>query len=305
MKKIVDLRSGLNRIIGRSENTTRFFRDINKFPTLTREEEVDLFRQLRTGTPSERKAAREKLINCNQRIVYACAKKWGNEDDVLDYTNEANFGLIEAIETFDETKGNKFSSYALYFIKRAIVRYNQGTALTIKTSNAPKVMNLKAKAISKFEQTYHHSPTVEELADFMNTTLGRDIKDKRDLMDIKFTYVDADDTTANKEESHGRNEMVEFHEASCSKNDIENKMTVDFHKKLVRSIMKALNPRDKKVIEMRYGIREDGGFCREMDFKEIADTMHMTPERVRQIEAKIRKKMKVLFKERLKFAFSD
>lgn len=304
MKKIVDLRSGFNRIIGRSENTTRFFRDINKFPTLTREEEVDLFKQLRTGTPSERKAAREKLINCNQRIVYACAKKWGKEDDVLDYTNEANFGLIEAIETFDETKGNKFSSYALYFIKRAIVRYNQGTALPIKTSNAPKVMNLKAKAISKFEQKYQRSPSIEELTEFMNNSMGRDIKDKRDLMDVKFTYVDADDAN-NGEEDNGRNDMAEFHEASCSKNFVEDKMTVDFHKKLVRSIMKVLSPRDKKVIEMRYGIREDGSFCREMDFKEIADIMHMTPERVRQIEAKIRKKMKSLFQEKLKFAFSD
>ena len=85
-------------LVDRSENTTRFYKDIKRFQPFTREEEVKWFTILKEGTPSERKHAREYIINCNQRLVIAAAKNYANTNNLTDYINEANFGLIKAVD---------------------------------------------------------------------------------------------------------------------------------------------------------------------------------------------------------------
>ena len=91
-------------LVDRSENTTRFLKDVKDFPTLTREEEIEWFTKYKHGTKEEKEIARDYIMLCNQRMIIAAAKKWAKTDTLMDYVNEANFGLNEAIEKFDPSK---------------------------------------------------------------------------------------------------------------------------------------------------------------------------------------------------------
>ena len=111
-------------LVDRTENTIRFLKDVKDYPTLTKEEAIEWFKKYKYGDKKESDMARDYLMLCNQRLVLAAAKKWAKTDSYMDYVNEANFGLLEAIERFDITKDVKLSTYAMWFIKRAINNYN-------------------------------------------------------------------------------------------------------------------------------------------------------------------------------------
>lgn len=271
-------------LVDRSENTTRFYKDIADYPTLTKEEEIEWFDKMHNGTTEqEREFAKEYIILCNQRLVIAAAKKWAKTDTLMDYVNEANFGLNEAIEKFDHTKNIKFASYAMWFILRAINSYSNGSLQFVKRTNFSKTFHVISKATNDFIQEFERNPTPEELLDIITSKYHKDIKDKNDLLDLKVSYVD--ESTNDDDDASNYGDIAAYNRASASYNDYENTEAQDFNKKLVSSMLSKLSPRKQQIIKMRFGMYEESkGLKREYEREEIAEKLGLTSERVRQLE---------------------
>ena len=277
-------------LVDRSENTTRFYDDIKDFPTLTKEEEIIWFTKLHNGSPREREAAREHIILCNLRMIVAAAKKWANTDTLMDYVNEAYFGLNEAIDSFDVNVGTKFASYAMWYILRAINNYNNGENQMVRKTNLSKTFHVISKATNDFLQKNERNPTEDELLEIINTKYKKDINDKNDLLPTRYASIDLGDTA--DEENYPGGDIVEYNRASASYNDCVSHENNDFNKTMVSSLLVKLSPRKKEIIKMRFGLYEDNGLRREYEREEIGRKLGLTAERVRQLEGEAMEEMK-------------
>jgi len=277
-------------LVDRSENTTRFYNDIKDFPTFTREEEVAWFNQLHHGTKEEREFAKEYIMICNQRMVVAAAKKWATTDTLMDYVNEANFGLNEAIDSFDITVGTKFASYAMWYILRAINNYNNGDNQLVRKTNLSKTFHVISKATNDFLQEFERTPTPEELLEIVNTKYKKDINDKTDLIATHYASIDLGE--ANDDENYQGSDMADYNRVSASHNEYINKENDEFNKQLVSSLLYKLSPRKKEIIKMRFGLYDDNGLKREYEREEIGVKLGLTAERVRQLEGEALDEMK-------------
>lgn len=298
MSLVINLKAETG-LVDRSENTTRFYEDIKKFPTLTKEDEDKWFGVLKNGNPEEKNFAREYIWLCNQRLVIAAAKKWATTDTLTDYINEANIGLAEAIDKFELNKGTKFCTYAMWFIKRAINNYNNDVAPIVRRTNLSKTFHVVSKVTNDFIQKYERFPTADELKESINKKYKKkDIKDKNDLLDIHIARMndvggDSDDSNANF------TDLMDYNRISSSVNEYEVKSNDDYNKKLVDNLLKVLNPREQKLIKMRFGLIEINGIKREFELIEVAEELNLTTERVRQLETEIIKKLRKEYGDRI------
>ena len=277
-------------LVDRTENTIRFYDDIKDFPTLTRDEETKWFNQLHHGTPSERKYAREYIILCNLRMIVAAAKKWANTDTLMDYVNEAYFGLSEAVDCFDVKVGTKFASYAMWYILRAINNYNNGENQLVRKTNLSKTFHVISKATNDFLQENERNPTPEELLEIINKKYKKDINDKNDLITTHYASIDTNE--ANDDETYLGGDMVDYNRISSSHNECITREANDFNKAMVSSLLCKLSPRKKEIIKMRFGLYEDNGLKREYEREEIGKKLGLTAERVRQLEGEALDEMK-------------
>lgn len=287
-------------LVDRSENTTRFYKDIKGFETFSREDEVKWFTMLHEGTPQEKKYAREHIIMCNQRLVVAAAKNYANTENLTDYINEANFGLIEAIDRFDINRGTKFASYAMWFILRAINTFKYDTLQMVKRPNYSKTFHVIAKAKNDFIQSNERNPSDDELLEIINDKYGKDIKDKNDLMDVYFPSIDVE---SNDDDDADIGVTTDYNRTSASFNDGEKETSKQDNSKLVDSLLNILKPREREIIKMRFGLGDDNGLKREYELIEIADKMKLTPERVRQLESSAIQKLREEYGNKLKYIF--
>lgn len=278
-------------LVDRTENTTRFYNDIKDFPTLSREDEVYWFNKLHHGkTKKEREDAREYIILCNQRMVIAAAKKWASTDSLMDYVNEANFGLNEAIDCFDVSVGTKFASYAMWYILRAINNYNNGENQLVRKTNLSKTFHVISKATNDFLQEFERTPTSEELLEIINKKYKKDICDKNDLIQTRYASIDIDG--ANDDDTYLGNDIADYNTASASYNECVSHENNEFDKKLVSSLLSKLSPRKQEIIKMRFGLYADNGLKREYEREEIGYKLGLTAERVRQLEGEAMDEMK-------------
>ena len=286
-------------LVDRSENTTRFLKDVKDFPTLTREEEIEWFTKYKHGTKEEKEIARDYIMLCNQRMIIAAAKKWAKTDTLMDYVNEANFGLLEAMDRFDTTHNVKFASYAMWFIKRAINKYICGDLQVVKRPNYSKTFHVLSKATNDFLQKNERTPSPDELFDIVTVKYGKDIKDKNDILDLKVSYVD--ESANDEDESPNYGDVAAYNRASASYNEYEEKENEEFNKKVVSSLLSKLSPRKQQIIKMRFGMYEgDNGLRREYEREEIGQIIGLTSERVRQLELEAMDEMKVEYLKKIK-----
>ena len=160
--RIVDV-SSVSDFFERTECLKSYYEDIRRYPLLTKEEEYNLFEKYYNGSNFEKEKAREKIINHNLRFVVSVAKKYANNENILDVIEEGTMGLIEALESFDYTKGYKFISYAVHYIRRAINQYRVEYDDLVKKTNYNKTFHLMTKTKNEFIQQNHRQPTLEEL----------------------------------------------------------------------------------------------------------------------------------------------
>ena len=263
-----------------SELLQKYFKDIGKYPIYKGEEQIELAKKMRNGDMK----AREQLINSNLRFVVTCAKQFvGQGVPLIDLINCGNLGLIQSVEKYDPGKGYYFISYAVWYIRREILRaiYNTGRTIRYPITYITRITKVK-KAYEDFLNKYQREPTDEELIKLANIT-----QKQYNSVVLNKSYCQSIDTPLTDD----------------GKTTVENTLTEDitpfsdtFTKDSISSALQILNPREYKVITEFYGL--NGNY--ERPIKEIAVEMGLGDERVRQLRKEAIKKLKSRYSKTLK-----
>lgn len=265
-----------------------YLRSIRKYQPLTQEEENEVFRMYRSNDPTAKEKAIATLVNANQRFIFSLAKDYakGDETKVLDYVNEGSIGIINAIEKFDQTRGFKFISFAVWYIRQAMTNYAQTTDLFLRKSNNAKIGNNVLKIRTAFFQENHREPTTDEIKEAL-VKKGIKIKEDKDLEDVVRNSIDSvwgDESTF---ENNPR-----YIQHSAIQNEYEKEMDDEDNKSVVGKLLKNLDERSQLVIKQLFGI----GYENPIDIEVVAEHLGLTPTRVGQIKNAAIKKLQVLAK---------
>ena len=260
-----------------------YLRSIRKYQPLTQEEEKEVFRMYHSNDPVAKEKAIATLVNANQRFIFSLAKDYakGDETKVLDYVNEGSIGIINAIEKFDQTRGFKFISFAVWYIRQAMTNYAQTTDLFLRKSNNAKIGNNVLKIRTAFFQENHREPTTDEIQEAL-AKKGIKIKEDKDLEDVVRNSIDSvwgDESTF---ENNPR-----YIQYSAIQNEYEKEMDDEDNKSVVGKLLKNLDERSQLVIKQLFGI----GYENPIDIEVVAEHLGLTPTRVGQIKNAALKKL--------------
>lgn len=283
---IVNLKNRTSDFFERTNTLVRYYEDIRKYKMLTNDEEVKCFKIISCGNEKEAKEAKDAIVNSNQRFVVAIAKKFANNDNILDLISEGNVGLMEAVEKFDYTKGVKFITFAVYYIRRAINRFLIDNGNLVTKTNYQKTYHFISQATNKFLQVNHRKPTLDELKEMLCNEYNVSIKDTVDIIDTRFVSIDLD--TNDEDECIGMSDFVEFQNKSAKYNDYDETVNKEHIQELVTSMLNHLDKREQDIIKLAFGIDCD----RPYEIQEIADKIGLTKERVRQIKSEVLHELK-------------
>ncbi len=262
------------------ENPIRtYFDEISRVPLLTKEEEVELAKRVEAGD----KTAKEQLAAANLRLVVSIAKKYrGCGLPFLDLIQEGNLGLMKATEKFDWRKGYKFSTYATWWIRQAILRAITNRSRTIRV---PTHINELIRKIyqAEREHTKEHgaSATLDELAAYLDTSVENIIKAKKTA---QYT-ASLDSPIGYEDEGSVLGDFVEDMGAMSPTRETFKEL---LQQELQRALRDRLTPRERRVLELRYGL--DDNQPRTLD--EVGETFGISRERVRQIQKEALEKLK-------------
>ncbi len=251
--------------------------EIGRVDLLTAKEEIDLAKRIEKGDQS----AKSKLAEANLRLVVSIAKKYiGRGLSFLDLIQEGNIGLFRAVEKFDPNRGFKFSTYATWWIRQAITRAIADQARTIRIPvHMVETINKLTHAQRRLVQELGREPLVEELA----AEMDMDVKKVRHILKISQDIVSLEAPVGTEEDSK-LGDFIEDDEA-LSPAEATNRQLL---KENIREMLQYLSPRERKIIEMRFGLKDGVGHTLE----EVGQEFHVTRERIRQIEAKVLQKLK-------------
>ena len=266
-----------------SASLDKYLQEIGHEELLTTDQEVELAQRIRKGD----KRALEKLTKANLRFVVSVAKQYQNQGLSLpDLINEGNVGLIKAAEKFDETRGFKFISYAVWWIRQSILQaIAEQSRLVRLPLNQVGSVNKIARELSRFEQEHERKPSVDEIAERVDLP-----EDKiADAMKANSRHVSMDAPIADGEDSS----LIDFLSGDSSNTDRE--LAIESLKAEVSRILKLLSDKEQKVLRAFFGI--DGS--PEMTLDEIGEKYNLTRERVRQIKEKALRRLRHNTKNKL------
>ena len=253
-----------------SASLEKYLQEIGHQDLLTADEEVELAQQIRKG---DRKAL-ERLTKANLRFVVSVAKQYQNKGLSLpDLINEGNLGLIKAAERYDETRGFKFISYAVWWIRQSILQAIAEQSRIVRLPlNQVGSVNRIARELNKFEQENERKPSVEEMAARI------DLPEEKiaEAMKINTHHVSMDAPFADGED----NSLLDFLPNTDSPST-DNVLDQESLRTEIGRVLDVLNDREQKVIKAFFGIG-----MQEMTLEEIGDKYNLTRERVRQIKEK-------------------
>jgi len=254
-----------------------YLKEIGQIKLLSAEEEVELAKAVADGD----QAAKNKLTEANLRLVVSIAKKYsGRGLHILDLIQEGNTGLIRAVDKFDWTKGNKFSTYATWWIRQAITRAIADQARTIRVPvHMVEVINKATRCNRKLVQELGREPTVEEIAKELNLPVEKIIEANRTAADTLSL-----DTPVGDEEDTSIGSFVEDVNTPGPADATSNALLAE----ALKEILDTLTEREADVLRMRFGMR-DG---RTHTLEEVGQIFGVTRERIRQIENKAIRKLR-------------
>ncbi len=254
-----------------------FLKEIGKVPLLTAEEEVELAIRMSQGDEE----AKRRMTEANLRLVVSIAKRYvGRGMLFLDLIQEGNLGLIKAVEKFDYTKGYKFSTYATWWIRQAITRAIADQARTIRIPvHMVETINKVIRVSRQLLQELGHDPSAEEIAEEM----GMPVDKVREILKIAQEPVSLETPIGEEEDSH-LGDFIPDEDAS----EPSEAASFSLLKEQLMEVLDTLTPREKKVLELRFGI-VDG---RTRTLEEVGKEFNVTRERIRQIEAKALRKLR-------------
>ena len=254
-----------------------YLKEIGKVPLLTPEEEQDLARRMADGDEE----AKRRMAEANLRLVVSIAKRYvGRGMLFLDLIQEGNLGLIKAVDKFDYTKGYKFSTYATWWIRQAITRAIADQARTIRIPvHMVETINKVIRVSRQLLQELGHDPSAEEIA----AEMGMPVDKVRDILKIAQEPVSLETPIGEEEDSH-LGDFIPDEDAS----EPSEAASFSLLKEQLMTVLDTLTPREKKVLELRFGIL-DG---RTRTLEEVGKEFNVTRERIRQIEAKALRKLR-------------
>ena len=254
-----------------------YLKEIGKVPLLTPEEEIDLAIKMSEGDEN----AKHRMTEANLRLVVSIAKRYvGRGMLFLDLIQEGNLGLIKAVEKFDYTKGYKFSTYATWWIRQAITRAIADQARTIRIPvHMVETINKTIRVSRQLLQELGHDPSAEEIAAEMDMPVEK----VRDILKIAQEPVSLETPIGEEEDSH-LGDFIPDEDAS----EPSEAASFSLLREQLEEVLDTLAPREKKVLELRFGIVDGRTRTRE----EVGKEFNVTRERIRQIEAKALRKLR-------------
>ena len=266
-----------------SEALDKYLQEIGKEEMISVEEEVELAQRIRKGDAK----ALERLTKANLRFVVSVAKQYQNQGLSLpDLINEGNMGLIKAAEKFDETRGFKFISYAVWWIRQSILQAiaEQSRIVRLPLNQVGSVNKIN-KVLNKFEQEHERRPSLEEISEAIDLP-----EDKIDeAMSVNGRHVSVDAPFVDGEDNSLLDVLVNDDAPMADRT-----LVMESLKAEINNALKTLNERERNIIEAFYGIN-----CPEMTLEEIGSKFGLTRERVRQIKEKAIRRLRVCAKNHI------
>lgn len=261
-----------------SQSLEKYLQEIGKVELITPEEEVKLAIRIKQGDQK----ALERLTKANLRFVVSVAKQYQNQGLSLpDLINEGNLGLIKAAQRFDETRGFKFISYAVWWIRQSILQSLAEQSRIVRLPlNKVGLTNRINKAFSQLEQEFEREPSAEELADILEI----DIEEINSSLGISARHLSMDSPLMEGEENT-LIDVLENHNAAATDEELDHNQSLQTE--ITRSL-KTLTERQQEVIRFFFGI----GVDHPLSLEDIGDRFNLTRERVRQIKDKAISKLK-------------
>jgi RNA polymerase primary sigma factor len=267
-----------------SASLDKYLQEIGREDLITVEEEVELAQRIRNGD----RIALEKLTRANLRFVVSVAKQYQNQGLSLpDLINEGNLGLIKAAEKFDETRGFKFISYAVWWIRQSILQALAEQSRIVRLPlNQVGSLNKINKACSKFEQENERRPSPEELAEQLDIPVEK----ITDTMKVSGRHISVDAPFVEGEDNSLLDVMINDDSPNADRALINESLS----KEIERVLANTLSDREKDIVKKFFGIG-----VTEMTLEEIGDEFGLTRERVRQIKEKAIRKLRPNSKSKL------
>ncbi len=259
-----------------SASLDKYLQEIGREELVSPEEEVELAQRIRKGD----QAALEKLTKANLRFVVSVAKQYQNQGLSLpDLINEGNLGLIKAAEKFDETRGFKFISYAVWWIRQSILQALAEQSRIVRLPlNQVGSLNKINKALSKFEQENERQPSSEELSEMIDVP-----KDKiSDTLRVSGRHVSVDAPFVEGEDNSLLDVLPNDDSPSADKGLVNESLNTEIERAL-----STLSVREREIIKSFFGVG-----CQEMTLEEIGERFGLTRERVRQIKEKALRRLR-------------
>jgi RNA polymerase primary sigma factor len=254
-----------------SASLDKYLQEIGRVNLISPEEEVILAGKIRSGD----QLALERLTKANLRFVVSVAKQYQNQGLTLgDLINEGNLGLIKAAQRFDETRGFKFISYAVWWIRQAILQALAEQSRIVRLPlNRVSALNKVTKSFVKLEQKYEREPSADEMANYLNI----DISEVLDALKVSRRHISMNQPLSNGEETSLLDVMV-----NTSASPPDSQMMKDSLKREVARALSTLTRREEDVLKLYFGLIE--GYA--LTLEEIGERFSLTRERVRQIKEK-------------------
>ncbi len=257
----------------------KYLQDISKVGLVTAEEETELAKLIRDGD----KDALEKLTKANLRFVVSVAKQYQNQGlNLSDLINEGNIGLIKAAERFDETRGFKFISYAVWWIRQSIMQAiaEQARIVRLPLNKIGSITKIN-RTFAQLEQIHEREPSIDEVAELLEITSD----EVKDSLNISGRHISVDAPLSSDEESNTMLDVLTEKEGIL--NPDKRLMTESLRNEIERSLS-TLSYREAEVLRLYFGIN-----CKSpLTLEEIGEEFELTRERVRQIKEKALRKLK-------------
>jgi RNA polymerase primary sigma factor len=273
-----------------SKSLDKYLQDISKIDLITAEEEVELAQKIKRGD----QRALEKLVNANLRFVVSVAKQYQNQGLTLpDLINEGNFGLVKAAQRFDETRGFKFISYAVWWIRQSILQALAEQSRVVRLPlNKIGSINKINKTFSYLEQAHERPPSAEEIAE----ELGLSVSEVKQSLKNAGKHISMDAPFTEGEDSN-LYDVISASETPMP----DTELVKESIREEIGRVLDTLSEREADVIKLYYGI----GQSSTMTLDEIGNTFDLTRERVRQIREKAIRKLRKSAKSDLIQSFID
>ena len=298
----------------RTDLTNAYFKDIRNAKVMTKQEEIELFKKFEESVErlesvkaskdmfssadyaniveremNTQTEIRNEIILRNQRFNFAVAKRYDNNSILMDLVNVGTIGMYEAFEKFNYKEGNRFCSFAVWYIRRAINAYLVKENLTVRTTNNTRYLPKVKKIENEFFLKNGRKPTYTEITDLLFEKYGIEGVSFSDIYTVR---VDSIDATYGEDEDYTYEKCSEYAVATASQNDYETSIENESMSEATRKALSVLNERERTIICMAAGY----GYSKEYKDKEIGDALGLTSERVRQLRHSAAKKFAEVYK---------